>query len=42
MSRRVVILVLAAIALTGATAGRVQAASAAKINKAVDASLKKL
>ena len=41
-NRRTIILMLVAIALTGATAGRAHAASAAKINRAVDASLKKL
>jgi len=41
-NRRTMILVLVAIALTGATTSRAHAASAAKINKAVDASLKKL
>ena len=41
-NRRTMILVLVTIALAGATASRAHAASAAKINKAVDASLKKL
>lgn len=42
MSRRTLSLVLVAIALTGATASRTQAASASKINKEVDAALKQL
>ena len=41
-NRRAIILMLVALVLTDATASRALAASAAKINKAVDASLKKL
>jgi len=41
-NRRAMILVLLAIALTGATASRAHAASATKINKGVDAALRKL
>jgi len=42
MSRGAMILVLVAVALTGATASRAHAASAAKINKEVTAALKTL
>jgi lipid-binding SYLF domain-containing protein len=42
LTRRTMILVLVALALTGASASRAHAASAAKINREVTAALKKL